>query len=164
VAWCNTSPSSSSCYPLSHSINAIGPAPLRSGRNTSPCQHCIEGVQAQRADTPLMRVHTTHCYCTHLRQQHRQASQRLQVAANKQSTTLPCLLLDCKPIAADDTVPQRCPTSSQIIDTVREPVSDSSTARLLVVKSSLTKHTEPISDRCQTAMLPGDIMIVPQAH
>jgi hypothetical protein len=24
--------SSSSCYPLSHSINAIGPAPLRSGR------------------------------------------------------------------------------------------------------------------------------------
>jgi hypothetical protein len=28
-----SSSSSSSCYPLSHSINAIGPAPLRSGRN-----------------------------------------------------------------------------------------------------------------------------------
>jgi hypothetical protein len=28
----HTQPSSSSCYPLSHSINAIGPAPLRSGR------------------------------------------------------------------------------------------------------------------------------------
>jgi hypothetical protein len=30
--------SSSSCYPLSHSINAIGPAPLRSGRRRCPVQ------------------------------------------------------------------------------------------------------------------------------
>jgi hypothetical protein len=29
--------SSSSCYPLSHSINAIGPAPLRSGRKREHC-------------------------------------------------------------------------------------------------------------------------------
>jgi hypothetical protein len=33
----SSSSSSSSCYPLSHSINAIGPAPLRSGRKREHC-------------------------------------------------------------------------------------------------------------------------------
>jgi hypothetical protein len=47
VVRCQSTPSSSSsCYPLSHSINAIGPAPLRSGRKrvnrhvATPCASC----------------------------------------------------------------------------------------------------------------------------
>jgi hypothetical protein len=37
---CRQAVSSSSCYPLSHSINAIGPAPLRSGRKTGRMHTC----------------------------------------------------------------------------------------------------------------------------
>jgi hypothetical protein len=57
---CNMS-SSSSCYPLSHSINAIGPAPLRSGRRAAICVMCLACRGA--CVVPAAAPHSSHSCC-----------------------------------------------------------------------------------------------------
>jgi hypothetical protein len=57
-----TSSSSSSCYPLSHSINAIGPAPLRSSSHLSVLASSITPTlprQWPKSKTALV-LHDTH--------------------------------------------------------------------------------------------------------